>query len=97
MKAILLFSGLLLTITTTIPVVKAGDFNDFQLQRLNAPTEHQVLAEAKGKIYIYEGLTVNQVDTALDNNFERMDAMMFTRIVQRDKNGIDIIEDDGCD
>ena len=55
---------------------------------------------------IYDGLTDKTVDKALDEHFERIAAMMFTRVVVTDDSsaamrdeltGEIIIEDEGCD
>lgn len=96
-KIKLIFGIVYLAISLTPHTAKADKFNDFQLNRLHNPSEHQYLAESKGKIYIYDGLTSNQVSTALDNHFERIDSMMFTRIVQTNMQGEQYAENDGCD
>lgn len=77
--------------------VAAGNYNDYQLRRLFDPTASEYAAENKGKVHIYDGLSSAQVADALDSHFNRIDNMMFTRIVQRDDEGEEYIEDDGCD
>ena len=77
--------------------VAASNYNDYQLRRLFDPTASENVAENKGKVHIYDGLTSVQVDQAMDSQFKRIDNMMFTRIVQIDDQGEEYIEDDGCD
>jgi hypothetical protein len=77
--------------------VAANNLSDYQLRRLFEPTMSEYVAEKKGKVHIYDGLTSSQVDDALNNHFERIDSMMFTRIVQIDDQGEQYVEEDGCD
>jgi len=46
---------------------------------------------------IYDGLTSNTVDKAMDEQFNRIEHMMFVRIVHEQDNGEYYVEDDGCD
>lgn len=89
-------SALLLILFIPLTVA-ANSYSDYQLRRLFDPTVSEYAAENKGKVHIYDGLTSAQVDDALNNHFERIDNMMFTRIVQLDDQGEEYIEDDGCD
>ena len=87
-----------LILTLCMPyTVAATNISDYQLRRLFEPTISEYVAEKKGKVHIYDGLTSSQVDDALNNHFERIDSMMFTRIVQIDDQGEQYVEDDGCD
>lgn len=88
---------LLLLITFGPLSVYADKYTDYQLRRLFDPTISEYAAENKGKIHIYDGLTSLQVDDALNNNFNRIDNMMFTRIVHVDERGVEYVEEDGCD
>lgn len=91
-------TGVVLIVTLLTPFTSTADsFGDFQLRRLLEPTERQYLAELGGKIYIYDGIEANQVDVAMDNHFDRIDSMMFTRIIQTNEDGEEYVEDDGCD
>ena len=78
----------------------------WQMNRLFEPTQAQLATEARGKIIIYDGLTDKTVARALDEQFDRIGAMMFTRVVvtddaggpQRDRDSGKIVtENDGCD
>jgi hypothetical protein len=93
----LIYGTVLLSVSFMSNAAEANTFSDYQLRRLLDPTESEMRAETKGRIYIYDGMTAAQVDEALDNNFDRMDAMMFTGIVQVDENGEQYVEEDGCD
>jgi hypothetical protein len=76
----------------------------WQVNRLFEPTTFQQEKETQGQIMIYDGLRDTTVKEALDTNFERIENMMFTRVVvtnqvgqpQRDEEGNVITEDDGC-
>jgi hypothetical protein len=83
----------------------ADDVRDIELRRLFEPTDAEQAAEAKGRIYIYDGLRDTDVQRALDEEFERVDSMMFIRTrktdasgeVKRDEEtGEEEYEDDGC-
>jgi hypothetical protein len=76
----------------------------WQTNRLFEPTTFQREKETQGQIMIYDGLRDTTVKDALDTNFERIENMMFTRVVvtnqvgqpERDEEGNVITEDDGC-
>ena len=77
--------------------VDADNYSDYQLRRLFDPTKSESVAEKKGKVHIYDGLSSAQVDDALNHHFKRIDNMMFTQIVHIDEQGEQYVEDDGCD
>jgi hypothetical protein len=83
----------------------ATDVSDIELRRLFEPTEAELAAEERGRIYIYDGVRDVDVQRALDEEFERVDHMMFIRIRKTDEDGevkrdADTgtveYEDDGC-
>jgi hypothetical protein len=85
--------------------VAATDVSEIELRRLFEPTQAELAAEERGRIYIYDGLRDVDVQRALDEEFERVDNMMFIRIrktdddgkVKRDADtGTVEYEDDGC-
>jgi len=49
----------------------------WQLRRLNEPTERERAHEREGNVYIYDGLTDREVDQGLSAHFERIEYMMF--------------------
>lgn len=76
----------------------------WQMNRLFEPTINQLKKETSGKIMIYEGLRDTVITKALNKHFNRIENMMFTKVIVTDKNGepkLDIAgkvtyEDDGC-
>jgi hypothetical protein len=77
----------------------AGDTmagSDGQERRLLSPTPQQRAAEARGQIFIYEGLDEELVDLALDDQFERVQSMMFIRTKPAEADAYAWIND-GCD
>ena len=78
-------SGCMLAATALFCAVPAGaadtsadaSLHQWELRRLNEPTERERAHERAGNVYIYDGLTDREVDKALDAHFERIDYMMF--------------------
>ena len=77
----------------------------WQYNRLFNPSPADRENEKRGDVVIYDGLTDVTVKKALDENFDRIQNMMFTRTVITDEDGepeIDpitgniLVEDDGC-
>ena len=80
--------------------------DSWQMKRLFQPTHADLKSEAKGRVMIYDGVTDKTVERALREQFQRVDAMMFTRTVVTDADGaprrdpdsgVVLHEDDGCD
>ena len=104
--------GCILAATAVLSAVPAGavesspdaNLHQWQLRRLNDPTEHERAQEREGKVYIYDGLTAREVDQALDAHFDRIESMMFmgtrrtepTGQVSTDANGAAETESPGC-
>ncbi len=61
--------------------------HDWLLKRLMQPSPHELEQERKGKVYIYDGLSEREVDSALDQGFGRIQAMMFVGTVKTDTSG----------
>jgi hypothetical protein len=83
----------------------AEDVRDIQLRRLLEPTDAELAQERKGRIYIYESLTHGDIETAMEEEFDRVESMMFIRVPKTDESGEVmkdketggvIFEDDGC-
>lgn len=86
-------------------VAFAADVSDIELRRLFLPTEAELAAEASGKIYIYEGLRDMDVERAMEDEFKRVENMMFIRTKKTTETGetakdpgtgTAIVHDDGC-
>ena len=74
----------------------------YDLRRLMLPSVAERAAEEKGRVHIYDSLAKEKVDTALDENFDRIENMMFTRIHHLPPPGAGPeeeveVEDDDCD
>jgi hypothetical protein len=84
--------------TLLAPLAKAADANDgFQTNALFNPTLAQLSAEARGRVMIYDGLDNTVVERALDEQFDRIEHMMFVRTRQSTQDDDEyIVEDDGC-
>jgi hypothetical protein len=81
------------------------DVSEIELRRLFEPTGAEIAAEASGTIYIYDGLRDVDIQRALNEEFDRVQNMMFIRTrktdehgaVKKDKaTGTAVVEDDGC-
>ncbi len=80
--------------------------NAWQHNLLFAPTAGQIEIEKRGRVVIFDGLRDIDVDRAMDQQFHRVQSMMFVRTIVTDEEGtpeadpetgVLIIEDDGCD
>ena len=77
----------------------------WQLQRLFDPTPGQVQRESDNRVFIYNELPDTVIDRALNEQFNRVDRMMFTGTIVTDNEGSPIVNpdtgepvtiDDGC-
>jgi hypothetical protein len=85
--------------TLPAPYARATDANDsFQYNALFNPSPAQLKAEERGRVMIYDGLDNALVEHALDDQFDRIEYMMFIRTRQStsDDDDEDTTEDDGC-
>ena len=83
------------------PLAQAADANDgFQYNALFNPSPTQLKAEERGRVMMYDGLDNAVVERALDEQFGRIEHMMFVRTRQSssddDDDGEGYVEDDGC-
>jgi hypothetical protein len=92
-------------IAVTVTAAAASDIRDIQMRRLFEPTPAERAQERNGRIYIYESLTQDDIEHAMDAEFDRVESMMFIRVpktdesgkVMRDQDSGEVItEDDGC-
>ena len=88
-----------ITINTLLVLVTmpAQAMDNYQYNALFTPSDYTLKAEAKGRVMIYDGLTSKTVDKAMNEQFNRIDNMMFVRIIHEQDNGEYYVEDDGCD
>lgn len=85
------------------PLLAAGNANEFkgssdwQQRRLFDPRPAELKQEAKGRILIYDGMRDVDVERALDDQFNRIETMMFIRTRVTDPKGeVVAYEDDDC-
>ena len=77
----LIFSLTLVAASVSTPAIAAADgLRDIELRRLFEPTPAELGAERSGRIYIYDGLNERDVARALEEEFARVDSMMFIRV-----------------
>lgn len=101
-------AALLLTILP-VGAVQSGNvemkIEQWQINRLFNPGENQRKQEQDGMVFIYDGIKGNIVNRVMDEEFDRLDSMMFTRTIITDEEGdpvlhpetgLAMIEDDGC-
>jgi hypothetical protein len=78
----------------------------WQLSLLFNPGDHQYEMERRGRVFIYDGLRDTVIEQALDEQYDRIEGMMFVNTVVTDDNGVPLtdpetgellVEDDGCD
>jgi len=83
----------------------AADVSEIERRRLFEPTSGELRAEAAGRIYIYEGLRDTDVERALEEEFKRVQNMMFIRVKPTDEGGnprkdpetgAEYVQNDGC-
>ena len=92
-----------------LPVSARGDddkMHQWQLSLLFDPGEQQLKVERRGRVMIYDGLRRAEIDRALDEEFDRIEHMMFVNTIVTDaqgepvkdpKTGELMVEADGCD
>ena len=74
----------------------AGAEDSYQKRVLFSPGPEILRAEAAGRVMIYDGLRNQTVEKALDDQFGRIENMMFIRTVYTLQNGEEEVDDD-CD
>ena len=89
-------SIVILVSVLSITPIGAGVEDSYQKRVLFSPGPEILRAEAAGRVMIYDGLRNRTVEKALDDQFGRIENMMFIRTVYTLENGEDEVDDD-CD
>lgn len=71
--------------------------DEYQQKVLFSPSSSVLAAEARGRIMIYDGLRQATVTRAMDEQFDRIENMMFVGTVIEQEDGELEVEEDGCD
>ena len=69
---------------------------DWELNQLHNPSPALLDIERSGRVTIYDGVEVAEVDKAMDDQFDRIDSMMFVRVKQPTADGGFYVDSD-CD
>jgi hypothetical protein len=85
---------LLLGSTMTSP---SYAFEDYYQKLLFEPSDAVLEAETAGRVTIYDGLRYVTVMRAMNEQFDRIDNMMFVGTVIEQEDGELAVEEDGCD
>lgn len=70
--------------------------DSYQLNVLLTPSDSILLAEANGRVMIYDSLKSETIDLAMNEQFDRIESMMFVRTQYAQEDGVYEAEDDGC-
>ena len=71
--------------------------DEYQHKMLFSPSSSVLAAEARGRVMIYDGLRYATVTRAMDEQFDRIENMMFVGTVIEQEDGKLEVEEDGCD
>ena len=88
-QKLVLCSMLAISVTS----VSAGNYQE---KMLLSPSELILVAEARGRVMIYDGLKNETVEKAMDEQFSRIDSMMFVRTLYKQESG-EVVADEDCD
>jgi hypothetical protein len=95
--------------TSAAASADSSSIKQWKMARLLNPTHADRKAEEKGRVMIYDGMTDREVARAMDEQFGRLEYMMFTRSIVTDDSGeprrhpntgelvTESVYDDSCD
>ena len=93
-------TGAIKAIFTAAVLVTSGAgiaADEYQYRVLFSPSKDNLEWEAPGRVMIYDGLENSAVVRAMDEQFGRIENMMFVRTVYTQEDGEIEVEEDGCD
>ena len=85
----------ILALVLVLLSIPATASENIELNALFKPDKSLINAEARGRVTIYDGLHYEDVEKAMDEQFERIEHMMFIRINYTQADG-NIVIDDEC-
>jgi hypothetical protein len=88
--------SILLGIGASQPLVAGDALDQYYRNILFNPDKSLLLAEARGRVTIYDGIDSKVVDTVMDSQFDRIENMMFVGIRHTLPDGT-VQADDDCD
>lgn len=106
MKTITICSTLITAVLIVGTADAQSDDRTWQLEKVFNPKSQDLAREARGRVFIYDGLRDTDIEQALESEFERVGSMMFVRTVITDRSGDPlrdetsgsyVTEDDDCD
>lgn len=71
--------------------------DEYQQKVLFSPSPSVLAAEARGRVMIYDGLRYATVTRAMDEQYDRIENMMFVGTLIEREDGDFEVEEDGCD
>ena len=101
---IALLPATVILFASCLPIAHA-DGKSWTMTTLFEPSPAQIEREQKGRVMIYHGMKDTDVNRAMDEQFERVETMMFTGTIVTDgtgepvrdpETGDIVVEDDGC-
>ena len=89
--------NILLASLLALSATSAFAADSFYHKTLFEPSDSMLKAESRGRIMIYDSMDSETVDRAMDEQFDRIDSMMFVRTHYIEASGDNYVDDDGCD
>ena len=88
-----IIAPILLSSLLSAPLLAEGR-DDYFENALLPPSQAILLAEARGRVTIYDGLEESTIERALDQQFSRIERMMFVNTRRALPDGSEEIDDD---
>ena len=92
---LILFAGIVANLVFQDSLAAEGD-DSWELKQLHDPSPSLRERELAGRITIYDGVLITEIDKAMDQQFDRIESMMFIRTKWPVEDG-GYYEDSDCD